>query len=294
MTFTSANHNLELGDWITLSGIGGVTNVDGTDLNNRNYKVFGVTANTFILEEFQAVDVGAVTTPWTTFNYTLELPYIPIYPGSVEIDIGTINLTDNNNDGDLFDANQVFYGTINYMYGTIAITFPTPLSSNTEVFVRVVAQQSIVPVNTAVVAAIGGYLGGGLIATISNISIYSKVFNFFPKAQKTRINHIDFYVAETEFGEFTCNIYADSDSTIQINSPLPDNLRSNVVQTTENPYEVSDATQSIYRLYCQTQASQLQLGLTMSDQQMATDCINQSDIEIDAMIINARPSGRLI
>lgn len=287
--FTSNNHNLEIGDWINLSGITGSTSDDGVSLNGRNYQIYTVSANTFTLSEFASVDAGSVTTPWTKFTYHLDEPFISIYPFSVQINIGTIVMTDPDGDGRLYDASNVFYGTINYTTGNLVLTFPTPFISDTEVYIRVVANQEISFVTTE-----GAYTGGGLITVIPNFSIQSKYFNFFPKAQKTRIHYMDIYTDQTANGEFTCDMYGDGNESIVINPPLPDNLRSNVVETTQNPYQISDANTTIYRIYTESQASTVQFDFNLSDQEMAVDAINSSSVDIQGIVVHARPSGRLI
>ena len=288
-TFTSNDHNLEVDDWVSLSGIIGTTSTDGVSLNGRNFEVLTVTENTFTLGEFESLNIGTVVTPWTSFTYQLDVPYIPIYPFSVQLNIGTIVLTDKNGDGSLYDASGVLNGTINYTTGVISLTFPSALSMDTTVYCRVVANQSIDTISTT-----GTYGGGGLITTIPNFHIQSKYFNFFPKAQKTRIHYVDFYVDQTKNGEFTCDMFGDGAKSLPINAPLPDNPRSNVVQTTQNPYQVSNPNETIYRLYTESQASTVQFDLHMSEQQMAVNAINASGIDIQAIILHALPSGRMI
>lgn len=287
-TVTSANHNLKDGDWITITGVTGTTFSDGVSLNGRNFKVANpqVNQNTFNLTEFKPIAAGNAI--GSSFTYTVG--FVPIIPGSVQIDVGLLSFKDPDLNGILYESG-VASGTINYETGSLTLNF-NPAIGSTPVNIRVVSyspQQLIEPVSTT-----GAYTGGGLIAKISNFDIQTKVFNFFGMDRRSRLHFIDFYVDTTENGEFTCNVLADSGETI-INEPLSDNLQSNVVQTKQNPYQFgTGCEQTIYRLFAECIAQTLQLQLTMSDRQMAVNVINSSSFEMLAMIFNMRQGGRLI
>jgi hypothetical protein len=286
---TSANHNLPDGSWITLTGVTGTTSDDGVSLNNRNFKIANPTndPNTFTLTEFQAVNAGLTDAIGLTFSYTIG--YTPIIPGSVQINVGSVVFTDLDLNGILTDMG-LNTGTINYDTGAIVLNF-NPAQPLTQVNIRVVSPnplQSIDPFDTT-----GAYTGGGQITKISGIDIQTKIFNFFNDDQSSRLSKIDFYVNSTTNGQFTCNVFADA-SNESVNTPLADNPFSNVVLTSPNPYQIQTADQAIYRLYCDAVAQTVQLQLTLSDQQMAVNAINSSDIEILSMIFTLRRGGRLV
>lgn len=284
---SSTDNNLNDKSWITLSGLVGVTSSDGVSLNERNFQLNNPTqsANDFSISEFKSID--APNASGSSFSYDID--YIGIFPGSLQVNIGAIVLYDNNLDGILNGAGAS--GTINYSNGRIAISFDAPIAS-TPVYIRVVTQdplQGIQPVEI-----IGTYTpNSGQITKISGIDIQSKIFNFLPNDQSVRISKIDFYTNVTENGQFTCNIFGDS-SNYAINAPLSDNLLSNIVLTSNNPYQISQGDQTIYRLFCDAVAQTVQTQITFSDQQMAVNAITQSDIEILAMIFTIRNGGRLI
>ena len=144
----------------------------------------------------------------------------------------------------------------------------------------------------SIVGTTGTYMGSGEIIRISNYNIQSKLFNFFPQNQRSRLSYIDFYVNATSNGEFTCNILGDSSNEI-LNLPFEDNPFSNVVQTSINPIQIGEGTETIYRLYCDAIAQTIQFQFTMADYQQAVDVINSSDLEILALMVSARPGGRL-
>jgi hypothetical protein len=282
-TITSPDHNLKDGMWITLTGTG-INGTDGVSLDNRNYQISYLTSNTFTINEFDPINAG--TTTLTSFSYLID--YLPILPGSVQINVGTLQFVDSSLDGNLIGSGGT--GTINYLTGAVSLSF-SPSISATTVYIRVVSvdpEQEIVPVGST-----GSYTSGGLIAKISNIDIQTKVFNFFNDDQRCRLSKIDFYMDKTDVGQFTCNVFADG-SSVAVNVPLRDNPQSNVVLTSPNPYQIQSGDETIFRLYCDAIAQTVQLQLTLSDQQMAVNAINQEDIEILAMMVSMRRGGRLV
>lgn len=285
---TSPNHNLPDNSWIKLTNIVGVTSEDGVSLNGRNFKISNPTndPNTFSLNEYDPQDGGlAVGT-----SYTFASGYFPIIAGSVQINIGTLVFTDSSADGILEEVADLGTGTINYNTGAISITF-NPAIASTSVFIRVVSwdpEQDIEPV-----VSTGVYVPEGLITKISNIVIETKIFNFFDSDQKSRLSKIDFYTSATSNGQFTANVFGDSSNEV-INTPLLDNLQSNIVSTVPSQYQIGTGSENLFRLYCDANASTIQLQLTLSDQQMAVDVVNDSDIEINAMVFSLRKAGRII
>jgi len=285
---TSPNHNLANEAWITLSGITGTTNLDGSSLNGRNYKVANTSnaANTFTITEFAPISAGNASGA----SFTYSIGFLPILPGSVQINVGALEFKDISNDGDLYVAGVVS-GTINYTTGALVLSFSPPIAS-TAVYIRVVSLSPDQGINE--VKTTGAYTGGGLIAKISNIDIQTKVFNFFGVNQRARLSQIDFYTDLTKNGQFTCNVFADS-GNIPVNTPLNDNPQSNVVQTTANPFQVSTgASETLYTLFCDAIAQTIQLQFEFSDAQMAVTSINSEDIEILGMMFSMRAGGRLV
>ncbi len=285
----SPNNNLPDGTWIKLTGVLGTTSDDGVSLNGRNFKISddGVDPNQFLLNEFESIDGGLASGS----SYTKTINFVPILKGSVQIDVGAINFKDPALDGILMSNVVGTVGTINYKTGAMTLTFSPALGAPTNVYIRVVSvdpEQDIVPVNLT-----GVYGGEGLITKISNYEIQTKIFNFFNQDAGTRLSKIDFYTDLTDNGQFTCNAFGDS-SNIAMNRPLPDNLQSNVVLTSKNPYQVGSGSETIFRLFCDAISQTVQLQLTMSDRQMAVDAINDEDLELVAMMFTIRDKGRLV
>ena len=174
--------------------------------------------------------------------------------------------------------------------GLINLSFNPPIDS-TPVSIRIVSfdqTQDIDPITI-----LGSYTSGGQIAKISGYDVRSKIFNFFKDDQRSKLSYIDFYLDTTSVGQFTTNIFADSSNYIA-NAPLPDNLESNIVVTSTNPYQISEGDQTIFRLFADVSAQTVQCQFTLSDQQLAVSTVNTSQIGIVAMIFALRRGGRLI
>lgn len=288
--FSSLNNNLPNGSWIVLTGVAGTTSADGVSLNGRSFKVVnpGAAASTFTLQEFDPYPAGLAT--GGTFNFTLSDPFIPIYPGSVNINVGALNFTDNNQNGVLTDPFSLSTGIINYQTGAITLFFVPPIAA-TQVYIRVVSQNPQQGMEN--VETIGTYTGGGYISKTSNFQLKSKIFNFLGQDKRSRLSKIDFYTNRSTFGEFQVDILADSSNQI-VNSPLSDNLRSNIVKTSSTQNQVGLGDQAMYRLYSNAVAQTLQVSMGLSDQQMSVPIIASSDLEILALNFSLRPGGRLV
>lgn len=286
-TVTSVNNNLVDGTWIKLIGVTGLTFDDGVSLNGRNFKISKIETPdpTMILNEFKPIIGGNAVGSL----YLYQIGYVPILPGSVQINIGADVYTDRDLDGILYLIGFPV-GTIDYNTGTVVINFAAPILS-TQVNIRVVSLdplQEIVPIATT-----GAYIAdSGEIITISNIDLQTKIFNFFDSDQRARLSKIDFYTDTTKHGQFSVDIMADS-SNVAANQPLTDNPQSNVVLTSTNPYQIGEGDETIFRLYADVLAQTVQFRFYLSDPQMAVDAINGSDIDISALMVTMRPGGRL-
>lgn len=289
-TFSSKDNNLPDGSWVVLSGISGTTDANGITLNGKSFRVVnpGHAADTFTLEEWTMYPAGNAS--GGTFNFTLASPFIPIFPGSVNISVGSLTFTDPGLNGVLSAAPSLSTGFIDYQTGAITLFF-VPAIGSTPVYIRVVSQNTAQ--NMSNIETIGTYAGGGFISKTSNFQLQTKIFNFLEKDKRARLNRIDFYVNTTTAGEFQADVLADSSTQI-INSPLNDNPRSNIVKTTRNPYQYGNGVETIYRLYAEAQAQTIQVNMTMNDSQMAVPVIAGSDVEVLALNISMRMGGRLV
>lgn len=288
--FSSKDNNLPDGSWVVLSGIAGTTDENGVTLNGKSFKVVNPSndADTFTLQEYEVYDAGLAS--GISFSFTLASPFIPIYPGSVNIQVGSLNFTDDGADG-ILTTSGASTGTINYQTGALSLSFSPALGAPTEVYIRVVSQNPAQELQN--VETTGTYTGGGYISKTSNFNVQSKYFNFLQNDMRARLSKIDFYLNTTKNGEFQCDIYSDSSNQI-VNSPLSDNPRSNIVRTTLNPYQFGNGVETIYRLYADAYAQTVQFNLSLNDRQMAVPEVANSDVEIVALNVSLRQGGRLV
>ena len=288
--FSSKDNNLPNGSWIVITGVSGTTSSDGVSLNGRSFKVINpgqANTDTFTLEEFEPYPAGQAS--GGSFNFTLAIPFIPIYPTSVNINVGSLNFTDPGGDGILITSGAST-GTIDYQTGAISLTFD-PAIVATNVIIRIVSQNPAQEMSN--IETIGTYAGGGYISKTSNFQIKSKIFNFLGQDKRSRLSRIDFYTNRTDNGEFKTDIYGDSSNQI-INSPLSDNPRSNIVKTTLNPYQFGTGNQTMYRLFSNAIAQTIQFNMSMTDQQMAVPTIAGNHLEVLALNVSLRTGGRLV
>jgi len=289
--FTSNNNNLPDGTWIKLTGVTGTTSDDGVSLNGRKFKLSNPTQdlNDFTLTEFKPINAGNAV--GSSFAYTIG--YKSIFPGSFQINIGSLVYFDTNLDGILYEtsAPTTPAGTINYSTGALSITFSPPILS-TAVIIRLVTLDPLQGFSEPVVTT-GVYGGAAEITKISGLDIQTKIFQFFDADERARLSKIDFYVDATSNGQFTCNVFADS-SNEAVNEPLSDNRFSNIVLTSRNPYQIEQGNETIFRLFCDAIAQTIQLQFTYSDYQMAIDSVTQEDVQILALMISMRRASRLV
>lgn len=163
---------------------------------------------------------------------------------------------------------------------------------------------SITDANTITIATpvqpTGTFTGPGTITVVNNISILTKRFNpFISEAAQVRLGYIDFYVNKTTAGQFSVNLYINEDSTTAVNVNLA-NLSSNFLNTfPESTYAASPDTNLVNsklwkRMYFQNVSQLFQLQITLSDEEMMTQEIVESDIVLHGMMLWFSKSGRLI
>lgn len=116
---TSVNHNLTTGAVITISNVGGMT-----QLNGNSYTITVIDANTFSLNGIDNTAYGAYTSGGTwvslsqTFSFMLPSPFL-----SKEVVIGG---TDTN--GNAISINDDGYGNLNYLYPNPVVSVPVPVT----------------------------------------------------------------------------------------------------------------------------------------------------------------------
>ena len=143
----------------------------------------------------------------------------------------------------------------------------------------------------------GTYTGGGKLTRIAEINISSKQWN--PGTQvglQFTLPYMDILLDRTSQGELSLNYIIDNTAT-----ELPGEgsaiLGNNILYTKPEDNVQSQEQQSRiwHRYYIQTQAQFLQIRIFLSDAQLRSLPISQeSDIQINALILYAEPQGRII
>jgi hypothetical protein len=178
-------------------------------------------------------------------------------------------------------------GNLTLLNGAIFKVIDTvlnPITANTFSF--------IYPDNTVVLA--GVYRGNGTFSTVSLIDIYTKQFNFYAnQGRNAAIQKVDFLVDATSSGEITVDMY-NSSSLLPV---IPDSgtalLGTSILET--SPYPNVPREQFSERLwhpvYFQAEGEYIQFELTMSDKEMMTPNISQSDFQLHAILITSTPTS---
>ena len=161
--------------------------------------------------------------------------------------------------------------------------------------------QEVVDADTIVLDATsftGTYTGAGKLTRISNINIVTKQFNpGTPVGQQFRFPYIDFLLTTTSSGEVSVDYLLDSRATSVQNSVTSNVLLGTNTLSTQpeaNTTGEDSQFQIWHRYFLQAQAQFIQLQIFMDDAQMKDLTISQSDFEMQAMLLYAEPTGRLI
>lgn len=153
----------------------------------------------------------------------------------------------------------------------------------------------------------GDYIGGGQINIRENFSIVSKKFNFLDEGQSIQMGYFDILMAATEPsdpGAITFYVYLDYNED-QTSNTLPRNMIAgsgpdgiadeffnSTIPTSTSSLNNVGGTKFWQRVYCPTRANFLTLEFTLSNAQVAGQ-EQELDVQIDAMILWLRRSGRL-
>jgi len=144
------------------------------------------------------------------------------------------------------------------------------------------------------------YLGGGEIEVCNNFNILSKEFNIYESGQRVMLGYVDFLADTSDDGEFTCQVYVDSNSNTPINTDSEgnsidqSNFVNSIVETDKPQFELQGADRYWHRFYCQTDGTVFQYRLSLSDVEMITQAVYESNVTIHALILWLTPGPRLI
>lgn len=180
----------------------------------------------------------------------------------------------------------------------ILIEEATGITSLNGTIVRVesVTNSSTIVIDTTFT---GTYTGAGKITRISNLKILSKEFNpGTPVGQQFTMPYADFLLNRTSAGEVSLEYYIDTtdNDTITDMAATDVLLGSNVLYTQvedNSPFQPNQ-NQIWHRFYIQSQGAFIQLYFYLTDTQMKNHLIATSDFELHAILLYAKPQGRII
>ena len=169
---------------------------------------------------------------------------------------------------------------------------------NNQIFqvLNVIDINTFVIVVPAITPVTGTYIGGGLIARVSQIAITTKEYNFYAKdGRNAAISKIDFMVDTTASGQIQVNFFT-STSVVPL---LQESQANGVLLGTGNldtyaypdiPFE-SDTTRIWHPVYFQANGEVVQFQLILNDTQMRNVAIMECDFALHAMCIYSTPTS---
>ena len=142
----------------------------------------------------------------------------------------------------------------------------------------------------------GTYTGGGTIARVSRIDIYTKQYNFYQQqGRNASIERIDFLVDKTSTGEVTVDTLPSSSQVSLLNGGAATGALVDTGVLETSPYAIYPLEQAQARLwhpiYSQSEGETVQLRIYLSDSQMTNTNISWSGFQINAMLFHARPTS---
>jgi hypothetical protein len=164
---------------------------------------------------------------------------------------------------------------------------------------------SVVDVNTITIVQLTlpsiTYYGGGTIARVSNIRIYTKQFNPYDKTDtNVYIHKVDFGIKRTANGQITVDYYpsATEVSMIEGGTATGAIMGNNILETSAyDPiyYPLEQYQERLWHpVYFQSDGECIQLILYMSQAQLTNPSIALSDFELEGMILyTCKTSSRM-
>jgi hypothetical protein len=144
------------------------------------------------------------------------------------------------------------------------------------------------------------YLGGGLVSVYNGINITTKIFApFYDAGTQCRVGYVDFLFNKTDSGEVTSDFYINENNAISITDPTINsglNGTNAVLTSPENTSLIPSQANQMkiwHRQFIQAIAQNFQVELSLSQEQLATPTINESDIVMHAMAFYLSPNARM-
>lgn len=143
----------------------------------------------------------------------------------------------------------------------------------------------------------GTYLGGGVIARVSNIQLLTKQYNFYmDKGRNASVSKVDFLVDTTQYGAIQVDFYISTSDLPMLTSSDPVVGTGSIVGTgvlETFPYTTFEETSSQvwHPYYIQADGEFIQLDINMNDEQMRDVNIREQEFELHAMLFWAKPTA---
>lgn len=145
----------------------------------------------------------------------------------------------------------------------------------------------------------GTYLGGGTYRRLSRPNIQTKQFpTFWDDARQCRIGTQRYLFQTTEEGEVIVNVFVSQNDTLPTNDPLDAGYLpfTNIVLTrpeTNNQF-TQGQNQIWHRMSTSFNGDTVQLGITLSNDQMRDNAVNEAEIILHAIAMDLYPGPILV
>lgn len=164
--------------------------------------------------------------------------------------------------------------------------------SQTNTFTLIPTQEQITNPPT------GTYIGGGTFRRLANFFIQTKQFPiYWDKNRKTRFGTQRFCLDNTEDGEVTAMTFGSQNPNTNMSNPLVSAslVYSQVLLTRAEPQQPQQISQDQiwHRISNSFIGDTIQIGLTLSDDQMYDNNINSAEVTLHAFVVTAYPGPLL-
>jgi hypothetical protein len=178
----------------------------------------------------------------------------------------------------------------------VAIENPSGITL-TQVIYQVVSDPAPTADTFVIIAPdiVGDYLGGGTIARVSNLGIYSKQWNpYVDKGRNVYLAKIDFYIDKTALGQVTVDYYPSYTtlSMLQAGTGTGAIMGTGVLETFAYPDIPLESFQERlwHPVYFQTSGESIQIFISYSPNQITNSSIAWADFQLGAILLFVQPT----
>lgn len=216
----------------------------------------------------QITNIDSTGTILTVINNNIDQGAYILVENAVNCNSSQCSTTLNNLNGMIFYVNSV--GT-----NTLTISFPSGFTYSG-----------------------GTYQGGGTVATVSKIDIWTKQFNFYAKDGKNAfINKVDFLVDRVDGATISVDYFASSNdaSLVQAGIASGSQLGNGTLDLGPYPYNQQEMGQDRlwHPVYPNAEGEVIQLRIYYNDAEMLDGTSSLQPFEMHAFTLYATPVGRL-